>query len=63
MSKTKDWFIIRRKSSTEKDEFYAIEDRHGGIEPKVLGGEVVGICSFKEPTDAVEYIKFVLTGG
>ena len=55
--KNKDWFIIRREN-----EFYAIEDIHSGTEPKVIGGEVVGICSFKEPQDAVDYIKFIILG-
>ena len=54
--KPKDWFVI------EKDgEFYAVEDIHDGVEPKMIGGKVVGICSFRKPVDAIDHIKFVYT--
>ena len=51
---TKDWFVIRKG-----DKFFAVEDKHNGIKPKMIDGEIVGICSFKKPVDAIDYITFV----
>jgi hypothetical protein len=56
----KNWFVIADKNG----EFYAVEDKHGGVEPKMIsGGEVVGICSFRKAIHAIEYVKFILSGG
>jgi hypothetical protein len=61
MPAPKDWFVIMDKNG----EFYAIEDKHTtGKEPKIAGGgEVVGVCSFKKAKDAIDHIKWVLSGG
>ena len=57
--KCKDWFVIY---DTKKEEYFAVEDKHSGKAPKMIGAmEVVGICSFTRPADAIEYIKFIQT--
>ena len=50
--KCRDWFVIEKNG-----EYFAIEDKHEGIRPK--GANIVGICSFEKPVDAIEYIKFI----
>jgi len=53
----KDWFVIYNK---EKDEYFAIEDKHEGVAPKMIGNmEVVGIVGMKVPADAISYIRFI----
>ena len=53
----KDWFVVYNK---EKDEYFAIEDKHEGVTPRMIGKmEVVGIVTFKRPVDAIQYVKFI----
>ena len=55
--KCKDWFVIY---DGNKDEYFAVEDKHNGKAPKMIGNmQVVGICSFEAPAEAIEYIRFV----
>lgn len=50
----KDWWVI------EKDgKYYAVEDKHNGIKPKMIGATLRGRCCFKEAVDAIDYITFV----
>ena len=51
---SKDWWVIEMDG-----EFFAVEDKHDGIKPKMLKGNLVGIVSFNKPVDAIDYIKFV----
>lgn len=51
------WFVVYDK---EKKDYFAIEDKHEGTIPKMIGkAEVVGYVSFKKPVDAIDYIKFI----
>jgi len=53
----KDWFIIYDKG---KDKYFAIEDKHNGVMPKMVGNmEVVGVCAFNQPQDAIHYVEFI----
>ena len=53
----KDWLVIYDEV---KNDYFAIEDRHEGRTPKMIGKhEVVGIVSFKHAADAIEYIRFI----
>jgi hypothetical protein len=55
--KHKDWLVIYDK---KKDDYFAIEDKHEGQTPRMIGKhEVVGIVSFKHAADAIEYIRFI----
>ena len=51
------WFIVYDK---EKNDYFAIEDKHEGVTPKVIGNrKVVGNVSFKYPDDGIDYIRWV----